>query len=85
MTKEEAVQIAERIVIEYAKLSGRDTDTRAFVREAVLTVLPDFIRTIREKDREAIREFVEKVKQENEISNGRYNACMEILEYLEKQ
>ena len=35
------VELAEKIVIEYANISGRESENRAFVREAAIKVLSD--------------------------------------------
>ena len=37
------VEAAERIVIEYANLSGRESENRAYVRQAALKVLREIL------------------------------------------
>lgn len=45
--QKEVTEYAEHIVIEYANISGRETDNRAYVREAALKVLPLLIAQVR--------------------------------------
>lgn len=51
-------EIAERIVIEYANLSGRESENRSYVREASRNVLPYFLDQARKDERERIKEFI---------------------------
>ena len=44
---ENPITIAERIVIEYANISGREDTYRAYVRQASITVLENFINTLK--------------------------------------
>lgn len=39
-------EVAEKIVIEYARLSGRDSEYRSFVRQAALKILPSALQEI---------------------------------------
>lgn len=55
--EQQAVEYAERIVIEYANISGRESENRTFVREAAFRILPDLISLVRE---EALRSVKEK-------------------------
>lgn len=56
------VGITERIVIEYANFSGRETAHRSEFRKRVEEILTPFIENLLEQERQRICEAVEKMK-----------------------
>ena len=50
LTELNPVELAERIVIEYANISGRESENRTFVREASIKVITDIINELKKKE-----------------------------------